>query len=66
MPSLGFVFRNIHTHAAAAVSFRFGNNLANYPGPPRIRSSITGPDYYNLSGDGGLCAYFCVSLKHLS
>ena len=45
MPSAGFALGNIHTYASAAMTFRFGNRLANDFGPPRIRPSIAGSEF---------------------
>jgi len=62
MPSAGFALGNIHTYASTAMTFRFGSRLANDFGPPRIRPSIAGSEFYDPSDDERLGAYFFVSL----
>ncbi len=46
MPSAGFALGNIHTYANAGITLRLGSNLASDFGPPRIRPSIAGSEYY--------------------
>ena len=62
MPSAGFALGNIHTYASAAMTFRFGNRLANDFGPPRIRPSVAGSEYYDPDESERLSAYFFLSL----
>ena len=62
MPSAGFALGNIHTYASAAMTFRFGNRLANDFGPPRIRPSIAGSEFYDPEEDESFGAYFFLSL----
>lgn len=45
-PSLGAAAGNIYTHAAAGLRLRIGANLPEGYGPPRIRPSLPGSDYF--------------------
>ena len=62
MPSLGATVGNIHTFASASATFRIGNRLSNDFGPPRIRPSVAGSEYYDPSPDETLGAYLFFSL----
>lgn len=62
MPSAGFALGNIHTYGSAALTFRFGSRLANDFGPPRIRPSVSGSEYYDPDPDESFGAYLFVSL----
>lgn len=45
-PSVGGAVGNVYTHAAAGLRFRLGSNLPEDYGPPRIRPSLPGSDYF--------------------
>lgn len=62
MPSAGVALGNIHTYGSVAATFRFGNRLANDFGPPRIRPSVAGSEYYEPRPDERLGAYMFVSV----
>lgn len=62
MPSAGVALGNIHTYGSIAATFRFGNRLANDFGPPRIRPSVAGSEYYEPSRGERLGAYMFVSI----
>lgn len=62
MPSAGVALGNIHTYGSVAATFRFGNRLANDFGPPRIRPSVAGSEYYEPGPGERLGAYMFVSI----
>jgi lipid A 3-O-deacylase len=62
MPSAGVALGNVHTYGTVAATFRFGNRLANDFGPPRIRPSVAGSEYYEPSADERLGAYLFFSI----
>lgn len=62
MPSAGVALGNIHTYGSVAATFRIGNRLANDFGPPRIRPSVAGSEYYEPSPDEQLGAYLFFSV----
>lgn len=45
-PSVGAALGNVYTHAAAGFRIRMGANLPDDYGPPRIRPSLPGSDYF--------------------
>lgn len=45
-PSIGAAVGNVFTHGAAGVRLRVGKNLPDGFGPPRIRPSLPGSDYF--------------------
>ncbi len=56
-PYVGFSLGNVYTHAETGAVFRFGQDLSkDRGGPPRIRPSLPGSDYY--SRVDGLSWYF--------
>ena len=61
MPSVGATLGNVHTFGSAAFTFRIGSNLHSDFGPPRIRPSVAGSEYYDPGSDAGLSSYFFVS-----
>lgn len=62
MPSVGVELGNIHTYASGGLTFRVGRNLANDFGPPRIRPSVAGSEYYNPNPDETVSGYLFFSL----
>ena len=62
MPAAGFALGNIHTYGTVSATFRFGSNLANDFGPPRIRPSVAGSEYYDPRADETLGAYLFLSV----
>jgi lipid A 3-O-deacylase len=62
MPSAGFALGNIHTYANAGITFRLGSNLASDFGPPRIRPSIAGSEYYAPDANEIANGYLFLSL----
>jgi hypothetical protein len=46
-PNFGASVGNIHTNARAGLTLRFGENLRNDFGPPRVRPSLGGAGYFN-------------------
>ncbi len=62
MPSAGVALGNVHTYGSMAATFRIGNRLANDFGPPRIRPSIAGSEYYEPAPDESLGAYLFFSV----
>lgn len=62
MPSVGVALGNVHTYGSVAATFRIGNRLANDFGPPRIRPSVAGSEYYEPSPDERLGAYLFFSI----
>lgn len=50
-PSLGAAVGNVYTHAAAGLRLRVGANLPDGYGPPRIRPSLPGSDYFVPKAD---------------
>jgi hypothetical protein len=52
-PHVGASLGNVLTQAAAGLTFRIGSDLKNNLdyGPPRIRPSLPGSDYFNKDGD---------------
>jgi hypothetical protein len=50
-PNLGASVGNIHTNARAGLTFRFGENLRNDFGPPRVRPALGGAGYFNPIDD---------------
>ena len=51
MPSAGVALGNTRSYGSVAATFRFGNRLANDFGPPRIRPSVAGSEYYEPRGE---------------
>lgn len=45
-PSVGAALGNVYTHGAAGLRLRVGANLPDDYGPPRIRPSLSGSDYF--------------------
>ncbi|MGI9504570.1 MAG: lipid A deacylase LpxR family protein [Geminicoccaceae bacterium] len=45
-PELGLAFGNVHIFAAGGLTFRLGSFLPNDHGPPVIRPSLPGSDYF--------------------
>ena len=62
MPSAGVSLGNVQTYASAGLTFRLGDRLTNDFGPPRIRPSVAGSDYYNPRPDETLGWYLFLSL----
>lgn len=62
MPSAGVALGNVHTYGSVAATFRIGNRLANDFGPPRIRPSVAGSEYYEPGPDERLGAYLFFSI----
>lgn len=62
MPSLGATVGNIHTFASTSATFRIGNRLSNDFGPPRIRPSVAGSEYYDPTPGETLGAYLFFSI----
>ncbi len=62
MPSTGVALGNVHTYGSVAATFRIGNRLANDFGPPRIRPSIAGSEYYEPEPGESLGAYLFFSI----
>jgi lipid A 3-O-deacylase len=62
MPSAGLALGNTHSYGSVAATFRFGNRMANDFGPPRIRPSVAGSEYYEPRPDERLGAYMFVSV----
>ena len=62
MPTVGATVGNVHTFASTALTFRIGTRLANDFGPPRIRPSVAGSEYYDPSPDETLGAYLFASI----
>ena len=52
-PHLGVALGNVHTHAAAGVTFRLGRDLPSDYGPPRIRPSLPGSDFFEPNAGFG-------------
>jgi len=52
-PHLGASVGNVFTYAAAGGTFRLGYDLPNDYGPPRIRPSLPGSDYFVPTDDLG-------------
>lgn len=50
-PHVGMALGNVFTHAAAGVTFRFGEPPQFDYGPPRIQPSTPGSGYFENSGD---------------
>lgn len=46
-PELGFALGNVHIFGAAGLTLRFGSFLPDDHGPPVIRPSLPGSDYFN-------------------
>ena len=46
MPHMGVALGNVNTHAAAGFTVRFGYDLPSDYGPPRIRPSLPGSDFF--------------------
>ncbi|MDH5747990.1 MAG: lipid A deacylase LpxR family protein [Rhodospirillales bacterium] len=46
IPHAGFALGNVFTYGAAGVTMRFGDDLPNDYGPPRIRPSLPGSGYF--------------------
>ena len=62
MPSASVALGNVHTYGSVAGTFRIGNRLANDFGPPRIRPSVAGSEYYEPDPDERLGAYLFFSV----
>ena len=62
MPSAGVALGNVHTYGSVAATFRFGSRLSNDFGPPRIRPSVAGSEYYEPRPGERLGAYVFLSL----
>ncbi len=50
-PHLGGALGNVFTHVAGGASLRFGHNLAMDYGPPTIRPSKPGANYFSIGED---------------
>lgn len=61
MPSVGAALGNVHTYASVGATFRFGSSLANDFGPPLLRPSVAGSEYYNPERDETLSGYLFLS-----
>lgn len=61
MPSVGASVGNVQTYAKAGLTFRLGDRLTNDFGPPRIRPSVAGSDYYNPRPDETLGWYLFLT-----
>jgi hypothetical protein len=46
VPHVGVALGNVLTHGAAGLTLRIGDDLPNDYGPPRIRPSLPGSDYF--------------------
>lgn len=46
IPHAGFSFSNVEQYLNTGITFRFGNDLENDFGPPRIRPAIPGSEYF--------------------
>lgn len=53
LPSLSASVGNVFTSASASLTFRLGGDLSDDFGPPRIRPSLPGSEYYVPSGGFG-------------
>lgn len=45
-PHVGAALGNVHTYAAGGLTLRLGEDLPNDYGPPRLRPSLPGSDYF--------------------
>ena len=54
-PHLGGALGNVFTYGAGGVTFRLGSDLRSDYGPPKIRPSLPGSDFFHT--DGGLSWY---------
>ena len=54
-PHVGAALGNVFTHAAAGVTVRIGDDLPNDYGPPRIRPSLPGSDFFVNRDKFGWC-----------
>lgn len=45
-PHAGFALGNVHTHAAAGLTLRFGEDLKDDFGPPRVRPALAGSGFF--------------------
>jgi len=52
-PMVGASLGNVFTHASAGAAFRFGQDLKADYGPPRIRPSVAGSDFYRTNSGWG-------------
>ena len=52
-PMVGASLGNVFTHATAGAAFRFGQDLSADYGPPRIRPSVAGSDFYRTNSGWG-------------
>lgn len=52
-PHAGFALGNVYTFAAAGAAFRFGWDLPSDYGPPRVRPSLPGTDFFNPTAGFG-------------
>ncbi len=52
-PHLGTALGNVYTYGAAGLTVRFGDNLPDDYGPPRIRPSLPGSDFFRPSDNIG-------------
>ena len=62
-PHLGGALGNVYTYGAAGATFRFGDDLPNDYGPPRIRPSLPGTDFFRPPEDDFFSWYFFVGLE---
>ncbi len=60
-PRLGGALGNIYTYAAAGATLRVGAHLPNDYGPPRIRPSLPGSDFF--SSEEGIGWYLFVGVE---
>ncbi len=51
VPNAGFTLGTLNTNARAGLTARFGNDLKNDYGPPRIRPSLAGAGYFEPDDD---------------
>ncbi|MGB0682037.1 MAG: lipid A deacylase LpxR family protein [Magnetovibrionaceae bacterium] len=52
-PHWGMSLGNVFTHGAAGATLRFGNDLPDDYGPPRIRPSLPGSSYFSADDNFG-------------
>src|SRR3546814_17784538 len=52
-PHLGAALGNVYTYGAGGLTLRFGEDLPDDYGPPRIRPALPGSDYFRPTDDFG-------------
>lgn len=62
-PHTGFAVGNVYTYAAAGGTFRFGSDLPADYGPPRIRPSLPGSDFFLPSYNKPISWYLFAGLE---